>query len=89
MRVLAFCKRLNKVYEEDKNGKKEQRKECNNNSGCHWCDMGKNNMNVIVQIDGKNIVLQDGDVQEMVSENEDLKKTIADYEMQISVVTVK
>lgn len=53
-------------------------------AGCHWCDVGKNNMNVIVQIDGKNIVLQDGDVQEMASENEKLKKTIADYEMQIS-----
>jgi len=45
---------------------------------------GKSNMNVIVQIDGKNIVLQDSDVQEMASENEELKKTIADYEMQIS-----
>lgn len=49
--------------------------------GVTW---GKNNMNVIVQIDGKNIVLQDGDVQEMASENEKLKETVADYEMQIS-----
>lgn len=45
---------------------------------------GKSNMNVVVQIDGKNIVLQDSDVQEMASENEELKKTIEVYEMQIS-----
>lgn len=45
---------------------------------------GKNNMNVIVQIDGKNIVLQDSDVQDMASENEELKETISEYEIQIS-----
>lgn len=45
---------------------------------------GKNNVNVIVQIDGKNIVLQDSDVQEMASENEELKRKISDYEAEIT-----
>lgn len=37
---------------------------------------GKSNMNVVVQIDGKNIELQNSDVQEMASENEELKKRL-------------
>ena len=44
---------------------------------------GKSNVNVIVQLDGKNVVLEDTDVQELASENEELRKQISDNEAQI------
>lgn len=54
---------------------------------------GKNNVNVMVQVDGESVVLKDTDVQELaleneelkrqVSENEELKKQVSDYETQI------
>ncbi len=48
--------------------------------GVKW---GKNNVNVIVELDGKNIVLKDSDVQELASENEDLKGLVSEYELKI------
>ena len=48
--------------------------------GVAW---GKSNVTVIVQLDGKNIILNDKDVQEMASENEKLRNQISDYESQI------
>lgn len=48
--------------------------------GVNW---GKSNVTVIVQIDGKNVVLNDEDVKEMANENEQLKKEIADYQKEI------
>ena len=44
---------------------------------------GKSNVNIIVQLDGKNVVLEDTDVQELASENEELRKQISDNEAQI------
>lgn len=48
--------------------------------GAKW---GKENINVMVQIDGKNVILDDSAVQDVVSENEDLQAKITDYEKQI------
>lgn len=48
--------------------------------GAIW---GKNNVNIIVQVDGKNVILKDSDVQELASENEELKAQIFNYESQI------
>lgn len=48
--------------------------------GVKW---GKSNINVIVELDGKNIVLKDSDVQELASENEDLKGLVSEYELRI------
>lgn len=54
---------------------------------------GKNNVNVMVQVDGESVVLKDTDVQELAleneelkrqaSENEELKRQVSDYETQI------
>lgn len=48
--------------------------------GVRW---GKDNVTVIVQLDGKNVVLNDADVQELASENEELRNKISEYEKQI------
>ncbi len=48
--------------------------------GAAW---GRNNVNIIVQQDGKEISLDNSGVKEMASENEDLKIKIVDYETQI------
>lgn len=48
--------------------------------GAVW---GRNNVNIIVQQDGKEITLDNNGVKVMVSENEDLKIKITDYEAQI------
>lgn len=48
--------------------------------GVKW---GRDNVNVIVQLDGKNIVLNDNDVQKLISENEELKNLTSDYKSQI------
>lgn len=45
--------------------------------GAKW---GKENVNVIVQIDGKNVVLDDSEVQKIAEENENLKDEISQYE---------
>lgn len=44
---------------------------------------GRNNVNIIVQQDGKEITLDNNGVKVMASENEDLKIKITDYEAQI------
>ena len=49
--------------------------------GAAW---GKSNVTVIVQLDGKNIVLNDEDIQKMASENEALLNQISNYEKQIT-----
>lgn len=48
--------------------------------GAVW---GRNNVNIIVQQDGKEITLDNNGVKVMASENEDLKIKITDYEAQI------
>lgn len=48
--------------------------------GAKW---GKNNITIIVQQDGKNIILDDAGVQSMADENDRLKKEQTDYEKQI------
>lgn len=48
--------------------------------GVAW---GKNNVNIIVQQDGKEIALDNSGVKEMASENEELKIQATDYEVQI------
>lgn len=48
--------------------------------GIKW---GKNNVTIVVQQDGKNIILDDAGVQSMVDENEKLKNAQDDYEKQI------
>ncbi len=48
--------------------------------GAIW---GRNNVNIIVQQDGKEITLDNNGVKVMASENEDLKIKITDYEAQI------
>lgn len=49
--------------------------------GVKW---GKENITVIVQIDGKNVVLDDSEVQEIAEENEKLKNTIEECENKIN-----
>lgn len=46
-------------------------------------DWGRNNVNIIVQQDGKELTLDNNGVKVMASENEDLKIKITDYEAQI------
>lgn len=45
---------------------------------------GKSSVTVIVQMDGKSVMLKDADVQELATENEDLKRKISDYEIEIA-----
>lgn len=49
--------------------------------GAKW---GKENVTVIVQADGKNIVLDDAEIQKMAEENESLKNKVAEYEDKIN-----
>lgn len=48
--------------------------------GVKW---GESNVNVIVQLDGRNVVLDDSDVQKLIAENEELKNLTSDYEYKI------
>lgn len=48
--------------------------------GTKW---GKENVNVLVEVNGESIVLKNEDVRELALENEDLKEQISDYEQQI------
>lgn len=48
--------------------------------GVKW---GKENVEVVLNIEGKKVILKDNDMQEMANENEDLKNKISDYEKQI------
>lgn len=48
--------------------------------GVKW---GKSNINLVVEVDGKNVVLKNGDVQELASENESLKKMLSEYEIKL------
>lgn len=52
--------------------------------GAKW---GKENVNVIVQIDGKNVVLDDSEVQKIAEENENLKSQVSEYENTIDGLT--
>lgn len=48
--------------------------------GAKW---GKDNVTVVVQVDGKSVVLDDVDVQKMAEENEELNNKVSEYEKQI------
>lgn len=48
--------------------------------GARW---GKDNVTVIAQIDGKNVVLNDEDVKDMAKENEQLNNEISEYKKEI------
>ncbi|MCI8814138.1 MAG: hypothetical protein HFH61_02560 [Lachnospiraceae bacterium] len=45
--------------------------------GAKW---GQDNFNIAVQLDGKDVLLKDADVQEIALENEELKKKVQRYE---------
>lgn len=52
--------------------------------GAAW---GKNNINLVVQIDEKNVTIKDSsDIQELASENEALRNQISGYELQIQIL---
>lgn len=51
--------------------------------GAIW---GKSNVSIVVQTDGKNVVLRNNDVQTLVTENDMLKDKISDYESQIATL---
>ncbi len=48
--------------------------------GAKW---GKENVTVIVQLDGKNVVLNDEEIQEMANKNEQLNNEISGYKEEI------
>lgn len=54
--------------------------------GVKW---GKNNVSIVVQTDGKNVILRDNDVQSLATENDMLKDKISDYESQIANLVSK
>ncbi len=49
--------------------------------GAKW---GKENVNVVVNVDGKNVVLDDSEVQAMAKENEELKNQVEEREDKIN-----
>lgn len=51
--------------------------------GALW---GKSNVSIVVQTDGKNVVLRNNDVQTLATENDMLKDKISDYESQIATL---
>lgn len=52
--------------------------------GAAW---GKNNINLVVQIDEKSMIIKDSsDIQELASENEELRNQVSGYEMQIQTL---
>ncbi len=48
--------------------------------GAKW---GKDNFNIVVKIDGKDVILKDEDVEKMASENESLRKEILENEKKV------